>query len=230
MGASFVRVAPDSTGKLLRTLQRLVGGNTVEEQYVIVGDPRDVLYRGRASTFRTPGRAATTQNLLTIYNASATRLVDVKRIMIDAYTILPRVYTTHPPIARVSRFTTAPTNGTTLGTTSLDTAETSDANVTVRGDASADGTASGTGLTVTIPAGQVLTQEIVPRLVFGSSTTAPTAGFWSEVADRMEFFVGDADITLRQNQGVVLHLAAGTAMTANEQFTAVVDWEEYTLP
>jgi hypothetical protein len=201
------------------------------DQYVVPVRDRITSYSGRAATFRITGRAATTQNLLTIYNNSATVLVEVNRILFDAYGTAARIITTAPGIVRVSRFTTAPTNGTTLSKVPLDTTMTSDSSVTLLQDASADGTNSATALGVTIPAGNVLTQEVMPRNVWISGT-APAAGVYTELADRMEFFVGNTDVTLRQGQGLVLHIAAPAAASnpATDFFVANIDWEEYTRP
>lgn len=231
MPEDFVQIAPDSTGSKIHTISRVIGANTVEQQVVLIGDRREVLFRGRSSTFRIVGRAAATQNLMTIYNASTTRLVDVKRVMFDAYGTAARVITVPPAIVRISRFTTASSNGTVLSQTSLDTAETSDVNVTCRGDSSADGTNSTTTLTVTIPAGTILAQELIPRQLWNSGTVAATMT-WSEVADRMVFLEGSADVTLRQNQGLVVHLAspAATSIPNTDNFLVSIDWEEYTVP
>ena len=200
------------------------------DQYVVPVRDRITTFNGRASTFRVPSRAAATQNVLSLYNNSATVIVAVNRILFDMYQLTAGALTVHPPIVRTSRFTTLHTNGTAVGKVGLDTTQTSDSAVTVLGDASADGTSSGTALTVTIPANNVLTQEFGSRIAGGAGTNPIF-----EPADRMEFFVGQPDVILRQGQGINLHLVfqtapvAGTA-TVGLHYIGVVDWEEYTRP
>jgi hypothetical protein len=47
MPEDFVQVAPDSTGAKIHTRQRVIGANTIEEQYVIVQEEKVVTYQGR---------------------------------------------------------------------------------------------------------------------------------------------------------------------------------------
>lgn len=200
-------------------------------QYVVPVRDRISSFKGRGSSFRVPSRAAVTQNVLTIFNTSATVVVSVNRMLFDMYSLVPAAATVHPPIVRVSRIAAAATGGTAVAKAAMDTAGTSDAAVAVLADASADGTSSGTSLTATL--GATLTQEIGPRLINVGTGTANALA--TELADRMTFFHGDPDVVLRQNQGLALHLvwqaapAAGAA-AAGHHFTAVVDWEEYTRP
>lgn len=210
-----------TSGVEVRGYRRGAASTDGWDQYVIPVRDRVVTYQGRCSTFRITARTTATQNLLTIWNGSATNLVAVNRVLFDTYMTAVKAITAHPQIVRVSRITAAPTNGTAMTKVAIDTAQTSDAAVVVTGDASADGTNSASALTAT-PAG-VLTQEVVSRIV-------GTLGAVFEPADRMEFFVGATDVILRQNQGLVLHLAAPAAQVATDFFVAVVDWEEYTRP
>lgn len=191
------------------------------------GDHRQVVisasdrggYTGRAATFRTPGRAATSHKILALHNATgSTVLVDVHLITIDSYSTVARPVAVPPPIFRLSRFTELPT-GTVLAKVGEDTALTSSASVTAWQDASADGT-SGTALTITVPASSALTQEIGARLI-------TAAGY--EVADRIEFLAGDSHVTLRALEGVVLEVVspAGTSEPITDMFVASMQWEEY---
>lgn len=220
-----------TSGVEVRGYRRGAASTDGWDQYVVPVRDRVVSYSGRAGTFRTPSRAATTQNVLAIFNASATTIVAVNRVLFDIYQLTAGAATVHPPIVRISRLTAVPTNGTALSKVAVDTTMTSDASVTLFQDASADGTSSGTAMAATIAAGTMLTQEVCSRLI-----TVGTANAYAyEVADRMEFFVGQPDITLRQNQGLVMHLifpaapVAGTA-TAGLHSIGVIDWEEYTRP
>lgn len=102
------------------------------------------------SSFRTPGRAATTQNLLSISNATGSGVVvEIRQltVQIDNTSVANVSWANQ---FKASRIGTAPTNGTLLTPTMVDSTESLDASVTVRGDASADGTGSGTTLTATL--------------------------------------------------------------------------------
>lgn len=196
-------------------------------------DGRNVTYRGRASTFITQGRAPATpfiQHLLTIFNSSTVERVAVNRIVLDAYSTGNRIMTTPPSVARVGRVGTAPTNGTVLTKAPLDSGLTSESTLDIRGDASADRTNSATALAATLLANQTLTQEVMPRNIWVSGS-APAAGTYTELADRVEFFTGDTDVILRQNEGISLYLigAAATSIPNTDWFVASIDWEEYLI-
>jgi hypothetical protein len=202
------------------------------DQYVVPVRDRIPSFYGRASTFVTPGRAGTTgQKILALHNATGSPvLVCVNRIVVDvlqtaAAGIAPTVFV---PVIRIHRFTVVPTNGTALTKVKMNSALSSDAAVTAWGDASADGTGSGTTLTVTIPAGSCLHQKYTPRiLVIGTSASS-----FYEPIDTAPFFEGEPDITLGALEGVVVFLdytvAAGNPTT--NRWIATIDWEEYTRP
>jgi len=222
MAAGFVQLPTDSTGKKLRTNDR---GTPGHDQYVIPTDERLISYHGRASTFKTPGRAAVSQKILSIHNATgSTILVDVKRIRIDVLQTAVKAVTIAVPVIRAYRVTVLPTNGTALTKVAMDSSLTSSASVTVLGDASADGTGSATTLTATIPAGTVLDQSYAQRVF-------TAAGY--EMVDAVEFFVGDPDVTLRALEGVVIFLESAvvtTGIPATDFYIASLEWEEYTTP
>lgn len=205
-------------------------GATDWDQFVVPVRDRIVSFTGRATTFITPGRAAVGQKILALHNAtSSTVIVNVNRIRVDvllapAAGVAPTVV---PPLVRIHRFTAVPTNGTVLAKTGLDTAASSNASVTAWGDASADGTSSGTTLTVT--AGAVLSQAWSPRIiVIGTSASS-----FYEPQDPVEFFTGEPDVTLRALEGLVVFLDQATTTTGNpttSRWVATVDWDEYTRP
>lgn len=184
-----------------------------------------ITYKGRVSTFRTPARVATSQNLFAIHNATgSTVLVDVEKIAVDwvstaAAGVAPTVI---PGIMRAYRFTAVPTNGTTLTKVPEDTALASNSAVTVWGDASADGTGSATTLTVT--AGSIITQEYVPRtLVVGTS-----ASTFYEPFDRTEFFTDESvAITLRPLEGLLMRLDSAANNVATNFCIISARWTEY---
>ena len=237
MAEDFVQVAPDSTGAKIRTRQRVIGANTVEEQYVIVQDEKVVTYQGRMASFRTPGRAAVSQNLAAIHNATGSSvLVRVNRILIDLLSTAaggksPTIIT---PTLRVKRFTALPTNGTSLTKTPRDSSLSSNASITCWGDASADGTGSATTLTIT--AGATLAQAFAPRIMFTTGTAAATSNtpvMFYEPVDAVGFFTGEPDIILRPLEGLVVVADAAVVTTGNpatDFWSVVIDWDEYTLP
>ena len=185
-------------------------------------DPkRAITFWGRACTFKTPGRAAVSQKILSIHNAVGSAvLVDVNRLRVDMLSTVAKVATIVPPVIRCVRYTTVQTNGTVLTKTQVDTAQTSSASVTVTGDASADGVLSATTLTLTPTA--TLAQAYAPRLL-------SAVGY--ELIDTIAFFEGNTDITLRAGEGLAIFLDGATVTTglpATDAFIASVDWNEYT--
>jgi hypothetical protein len=195
------------------------------DQYVVPVRDRISSFYGRACTFKTPGRAATTQKILALHNATASSVVVcINRITVDLLSTVVKAITVVPPVIRCHRFTAVPTNGTALAKVALDTSQSSNAAVTAWGDASADGTGSATTLTVTIPANSMLAQVYAPRWI-------TAAGY--EPVDTASFFYGEPDITLRALEGVVVYLDAAVVTTGNpatDMWVASVDWEEYTRP
>jgi hypothetical protein len=227
---SFLQLPPDDTGKKTRTYDT---GTPGHDQYMIFGDEHLVSFRGRACTFRTPGRAGTAgQKIFAIHNAvGSTTLVDVTKIVIDAAVTTTKIMTSQPPLVRVHRFTTVPTSGsgTQVPKVALDTTLTSNASVTCWGNASADGTNSGVNLAVTIPANSCVAQEYAPRQV-NALITSPGVGY--EMAGNIEFLVGTNVITLRAGEGLVVFLgytlAAQNPIT--DMWSVMCRWQEYTLP
>lgn len=180
-----------------------------------------VTFYGRASTFRTPGRAGTAgQKILSLHNATGSSvIVSVKKVVIDLAQTVIKAVTVAPPMVRLWKVTVLPTNGTALTKNQIGGTGASSSSVTVLGDASADGTGSGTTLTATLPAGAILTQEFAARLI-------TAAGY--EVADRLEFFGDNTTITLGALQGVVLFLdyTAATQNPTTDMWIASIEWTE----
>ncbi len=220
MPDSSVTLPPDSTGKVLRTFNR---STNLHDQYVVPVDPRVISFKGRSSTFRIPGRAGTAgQKIAALHNATgSTVLVNVNRVSVDLAMTVVKAVTVLPPIIRIHRFTAVPTGGTTTPKVTNDTALTSNASVTAWQDASADGT-SGTALAVTIPASQILASEYAPRLI-------TAAGY--EMADRIKFFEGEPDITLRALEGIVVELVyvLATQNPITDMWIVQIDFDEFTV-
>ena len=190
-------------------------------QVVVVGDRGG--HTGRASTFRTPGRAGTTgQRIFSIHNATGSSVaVAVNRITVDLLQTVVKAVTVAPPMIRLYKVTVLPTNGTAATKVAEDSSgPATSSSVTILQDASADGTSSGTALTATLPAAAVITQEFAPRLI-------TAVGY--EMADRLEFLTGPWYITLRALEGVVVELAytVATQNPVTDQWLVTAQWEEF---
>lgn len=194
---------------------------TDHRQYVIPTDHGG--FAGRFATFRIPGRAGTTgQNLAAIFNAvGSTVAADVRFVGIDLYQTVVKAITVAPPIIRVTKLTTLPTNGTAGTKLAEDSAVTSSASITTFQDASADGTSSATALGFTqTGAANTLTQEFAPRFI-------TAAGY--EMADRVEM-LQNTHTTIRAGEGVGIRLdyTAATQNPITDMWIVTIAWEEYT--
>ncbi len=209
----------------VRTRERTVDGGTFAEQYVVPIDERVASYKGMYSTFRSPGRAATTQVLFTIANKTGSGvLLALRRLSIQQETsaVVNISWANQFKTARVAG--TVPANGTVMTKVPFDSNQSSAANVEARGDASADGTTSASAL-----------------------TAAFTTVAWHQFAMRMHTAVGqvllddeslipslaDADpVILRENEAMIVSvLANATAANGATVFYLInCMWEEFTLP
>ena len=170
-----------------------------------------------AASFRTLGAAATPQNLLTIENIDATKLVTVRRITVqmDATAVLVSVM----PQVKLSRATAVPTGGTVLSKGQFDTGNASNANTIVRGATASDG---GVATAITSTAGTTLWQQYCMRMhtVVGQ-VLAPD----NNVAPLL---VETQNLILRQNQALLVQIvaSAGASNPATNHWFANVVWEE----
>lgn len=223
MGESLITLNPGSGGLNLRSRNRTISTNSVHEQYVIPTADEVVTYTGAVGTFRTPGRAGTAgQKLFAIHNATGSAvLAKVDSLNVSLYDTAAKVVA--PPIIRAWRFTAVPTNGTVLTKRSVDTSQTSNASITVWGDASADGTGSGTTLTVTLPASQFISQ--IP-----ASRALTLVG--AEPSREVYMLVKTGPVTLRALEGIAVFLdySAVAANPVTDMWQVDCVWREYTLP
>jgi hypothetical protein len=167
------------------------------------------------ATFRILGNAAVAHNLFVILNTHATKIVEVRRLVMqmDATAVLTAVM----PIIKTCRIASF-TGGTALAKVDWG-AIASDAAVQVVGANAADGGAA-TAITAT-----------------------PGATLWQQYGMRMHTLVGQvlgADnnvitgisenypIRLAQNQGLLVHIvaAAGTSNPATNHYFVQCAWEE----
>jgi hypothetical protein len=161
MPESFVQVPTDGTGKRLRTRERTVSAQTVQEQYVITQSERVVSSRIAVSSFRTLGNAATTQTLFTLENGAGSGvIVGVRRLAV--YMDTTAALTAVVPSLRSHRTTNMPSAGTTLTKVAWDTAQTASASqVVARGATASDG---GTATAITATLGGVVWEAMSQRL------------------------------------------------------------------
>lgn len=192
MPESFVQVAPDSTGKKLRTYQKVVGANTVEEQYVILaGFPT---YYFQTATNALVGSA--TNFHFDIFNASGSGLVlKVRKLF------LQQTFVAQTGVAAtfdIRRTSAVGTGGTTLTGVKADTLDANlPAQVTARGNATGGNTAA--GVLCSIP-------------MSGEETDIGGRGsmFFNMLAEGNE----TKDVTLREGEGLAVLKSAGVVTTS----------------
>jgi hypothetical protein len=180
-------------------------------------------FRGRSCSFRTPGRAGTAgQKIFSAFNPAASgRVCVINQITLDLYQTVVKAVTVAPPVIRIHRITTAPTNGTTMSRVAKDSLLTTGVLVTT-GDASSDGTSSASALTHATANNTVntaFTQEFAPRLI-------TAAGY--EMFDRTELLEGK-DIILRASEGALVFLdyTLATQNPITDMWIVTMDWWEY---
>ena len=170
-----------------------------------------------AASFRTLGAAATPQNLFTIENLDATKLVTIRRLTVqmDATAVLVSVM----PQVKASRSTAVPTGGTGLAKAQFDTANASNANTIVRGGNASDG---GVATAITATAGTIAWQQYCMRMhtVVGQ-VLAPDNNV-------LPLLIEVEDFILRQNQALLVQIvaSAGASNPATNHWFCNVVWEE----
>lgn len=179
MPDNVIQVAPDSTGKMLRTRSRVVGANTVHEQYVISSLSNAVpVNRVWATSLRIPSRtlvAAATQPVFSIWNGitAGGNLLSIRRFSVEVDAI--GAYTTAGPLLRLYRTTAAATGGSTITPVQQDTADTAlNASVVVRADHQGDNVSATTALAQTGLGASPLWAQTVPRVLSATGWLAPT--------------------------------------------------------
>ena len=170
-----------------------------------------------ASSFRTLGTAATPQNLLTIENIDATKLITIRRltVQIDATAVLVSVM----PQVKASRATAVPTGGTVLAKAQFDTGNASNANSIVRGGTASDG---GVATAITSTAGTTIWQQYTMRM---HTVVGQVLGVDSNVLPGL---VDTQNLILRQNQALLVQIvaSAGASNPATNHWFCNIVWEE----
>jgi hypothetical protein len=222
-GTFTVARAQDGTAGVAHSIGATVA-YVVAVQRVSPIDERQIMYLGRASTWKTLGRAGTVgQKIFAIHNASGSPvLVDVDKISVDVMQTAARVV--EPPLVRAWKFTAVPTNGSSVTKVPEDSLLSSSSSVTVWQDSSADNTGSTTTLTVTLPAGTITSESWAARAL-------TLVGY--EQFDREWFYPSeDEKITLRAGEGICIFLdyTVATANPITDKWTVTCRWIEYTTP
>jgi hypothetical protein len=160
------------------------------------------------------------QKLFAIHNATgSTVLVDVLSMNVNMFDTVAKLVA--PPLVRSWRFTALPTGGTALTKRGPDTAEASNASVTLWGDSSADGTGSATALTITLPPAQFLSQEPAYRsLTLVGESTDKEVGLLGKIGP----------VTLRAGEGLAAYLdyTVATSNPITDMWQCDCVFEEYT--
>lgn len=182
---------------------------------VAIGAGTTPTYKGRACGLRNPARVALTQPIFTFWNGSVSKICRIKYVGVDAISTAIKAATVIPALIRFYRCTAAPTNGAIITKAPEDSTLTSDANIVLRGDASADGTVAASALAATVSGG-ALTQEYAPRLI-------TAAGY--EMFDKASFFETQ-ELIIRPNEGMIVRLEAPANMVATDHYIVNAIWTE----
>jgi len=170
-----------------------------------------------ATSFRTLGTAATPQNLFTIENIDATKLVTIRRLSVqmDATAVLVSVM----PQVKTSRATAVPTGGTVIAKAQFDTANASNANTIIRGGTASDG---GVATAITSTAGTTIWQQYTMRM---HTLAGQVLGIDSNI---LPLLVETQNLILRQNQALLVQVvaSAGASNPATNNWFVNIVWEE----
>lgn len=192
MGESYVQVAPDSTGKKLRTYQKVVDSQTVEEQYVILaGFPT---YYFQTAVNAAVGSA--TNFHFDIFNASGSSVIlKVRKLFLQQSFV---AQTGVAATFNINRTSAVGTGGATLTAVKADTADPNlPAQVTARGNGTGGNTSAGTLCTLGMS---------------GEETDIGGRGsmFYNLLAEGNE----TKDVTLRAGEGLAVVKTAGVVTTS----------------
>jgi hypothetical protein len=228
----FVQVAPDSTGAKMRTRSRVIGANTIEEQYVITIGEAVPINRLWTSSLRIPTRVLTAgavQPLWSIWNgiASGGNNVSVRRLSVEIDQVA--VHAVASPQLRLRKQTAASASGTALVPVGQYTADPAlNALVVVRADHQADSVVATTPLTAGTLNANPMWSQTVPR----AHTLAgfQTAGEFNLLPNDAQLMSQDP-LIMRPQEGAHVELIAGGAVAAGAfTFSIKAVIAEFTYP
>lgn len=219
MPESNIGMYPDGTGKKLRMRQRVIGADTIQEQFVLLAHRRVISGEYSVATPRTLGTAATPQNIASIENPTGSGLIVAIRklyLVMDSTAVLVSV----APSIQLSRPAALPTGGTSIVPVKHDSAYGAAASIVRAGTASDGGAATA----ITATAGS-------PPL-----STALTMRLHTAVGQVLQDRMWLIDPSMEERDHIILApgesvLVQGVvASAATTHFVVNATIEEYTLP
>jgi hypothetical protein len=168
-----------------------------------------------AASFRTLGAAATAQNFFTIMNTGATRVVTVRRLVMQMD--CTAVLTTFMPIMKTCRIAAA-SGGTVLSKVDWGTTA-SHADIVVRGATASDG---GAATAITATAGATMWQQFGMRL---HTAVGQVQGIDNNVLTGIS---ENYPVRLGNGEGLLVHIvaAATSSNPATNHYFVQCAWEE----
>lgn len=223
MAASIVRVAPDSTGKMLRTISVVVGANTVEEQVVVVTSARTRTGMYRVATgahvVLATAHAATAGFWWLINPVGSGVAVALKRVAFMSQHGSVLATPTSPRIT-LERVTLT---GTATGASITPSRRVRTAVAGLPADATPVGSlrTASTGLTLT--AGEAF-RQFFPVAALTAVAAVPPGE--DDHAPDME----DEETILAAGEGIVCRQADAGTTGDTRRFVTNLAWEEFTAP
>jgi hypothetical protein len=200
---AYIQVPPDSTGKRVRSIEKTVGTNIVQEEVFVVGSPRRLVGVYQYSSPVVSGSTTAGHVYHSIFNPStSTNLMAVRRIVINWVTIAAALFIE----GALYRITSAVGGTGSVPATSVGKKDTSYPTPTVE--------IRHSGVTVT------LENRIFNFITPGAA--GQTTGIFDLFFDRDD---GRSDIILRPGQGLALRQEA--AGDADFRVSIMVEWEEF---
>lgn len=202
MVESFIQVPPDSTGKRIRSIEKIVAGNVVHEEVFNVSNPRRLIgvYQ-YASPMVTGSTTAGYVYHSLLYPSTATRLLAVRRIVV----VWGARATSVGILGSVWRITSA-TGGTARAVTDVSKKDTTYPNPVID--------IRDTGVTVT------LAQRVLN--IFTPVSVESSTGIFDLNFTRDD---GRSDIILRPGEGLCLRQEDAGDIDFRVAWT--VEWEEF---
>lgn len=219
MTESFIQLPDDSTGKKLRTRQRTVGANTVEEQFIICESARVrsgvyACHTGAHLVLAAADAATGLAGRWWLLNpVGSTVLVALRRVELQSQIGSTLATPTSPRLA-VERFAfTGAASGATVSAAKLASSH-ANAAATVR--------SASTGLTITGGTTTTMFGFLPVAAATGVGANPTSTADWNPDENGMPILAAGEGILLRQ-------LDAGTASDTRRYVTNIV-WEEFQVP
>jgi hypothetical protein len=220
MGESYIQLPTDSSGKKVRTRQRTVGANTIEEQYIIVQNERVItgIYIGHTGAHVVQASAHATTGLAGFWwltnPVGSSVSVALRRVEFMSQLGSALATPTSPRIV-LERFAFT---GTHTGTA-----------IVAAKRATADATqvarlaSATTGMTIT---GSAVGAQLFAFLPIAGATavgyTAATAADWNPD--------DDGQTVLAAGEGIICRQADAGTTSDTRRFVTNIAWSEFTIP